>query len=216
MAVKSYALTTRQRLKDFLGITANDDTTNNVLDRIIDTTTEFIENYIGFRVKETAYTNEEYDTEKGDVLLLKNHPVDSGQTFTLQRRNSSLNEDDWETIDTEFYHVDYDAGIIYGAAGWKFARTRRGYRVSYTAGFEYDNSSTFLSETTGGDLEWAAWQLGGIAFERRKGGGGIQSERIGDYSVTYAKSVLENEEIRSILDKYANQEAGAALTPLNY
>ena len=213
MSIKSYALTTRQRLKDFLGISANDDTTNNVFDRIIDSVTEFIENYLGFRVKQTTYTSEEYDTDAGQTLLLKHYPV---STFTsLERRNSALNEDDWETIDSEYYHVDLDAGIIYGAAGWEFYRTRRGYRATYIAGFNFDNAATFLSDTEGGDIEWAAWQLGGIAWNLRKGGGGVESERIGDYAVAYAKGILENPEIKAILDKYAKREAGAVLTPLN-
>ena len=216
MAVKSYALTTRTRLKDFLGITANDDTTNNVLDRIIDSVTEFIENYIGFRVKETTYTNEEYYTDNAESLLLKHYPISTSATFLLDRRTSALNEDNWERIDPQYYHVDHASGMINGSGGWRFFQTRRGYRVTYTAGFDYDNSTTFLSETQGGDIEWAAWQLGGTAWERRKGGGGIVSEKIGDYAVSYAKSVLENEEIKSILDKYAKQEAGGVLTPFHY
>lgn len=217
MAVKTYALTTRQRLIDFLSLgTISDTTVQNVLDRIIDVTTELIENYIGFRVLQTAYTNEIYDTEKSDILLLKNYPVNSGSAFTLQRRNSSLNEDSWETIDSQYYVVDYNEGIIHGMGGWTFQRTRAGYRVTYTAGFNYDNAATFLSETAGGDLELAAWLVAGAIYQSRKGGSlGVQSERIGDYSVTFRKALLENEDLQNILDKYRRHEAASYLTPIN-
>lgn len=221
MAVKSYALTTRQRLIDFLGLgTVSDTTKQNVLDRIIDAVTEFIENYIGYRIKLTTYTNEEYDTEEGNKLILDKFPV---VTFTqLQRRNSSLNEDNWETIDSQYYHVDLNAGIIYGAgvgkygAGWEFAKTRRGYRVTYSAGYDFDNAVTFLSDTQAGDLEFAMWTLCGIAWNQRKQGGGVQSERVGDYSVTFRKAIYENEDLKAILDKYARSEAGSYQGPALY
>lgn len=215
MAIKSYALTTVQRAATFIGlgtITAGS-TNETVLERLIDSVTEFIENYIGYRVQQTTYTNEEYDTEKGQTLLLDNFPV---STFTrLQRRNSALNEDDWETVDTDFYHTDLDAGMLLAAGGWKFVRTRRGYRCTYTAGYNFDNSATFLQNTEGADLELAAWLLISTLYNRRKGGAGILSESIGDYRVVYAKSLMENEDIKALLDKFKRIEAQGPLTPVN-
>ncbi len=216
MSVKSYALTTRQRLMDFMGVSSLTSTQENVLDRVIDSVTEYIERYIGFRVKQTAYSNEEYSTDESPTLILKNFPIDSAETFTLARRNSSINENNWETIDSQYYHVDYNAGIIYGASGWRFSKTRNGYRVTYTAGYDFDNSATFLSDTEGGDLELATWMLATTMWNRRKGGAGITQESIGDYSVTYAKSIMENDELRAILDKYARSEPGGVQTPYVY
>lgn len=215
MALKSYALTTVQRLKDFLGLSSTTSTQDDVLERIVNSATEYIENYLRFRVKETTYTQEEYDTDPTDTLILKQRPINSSETFTLQRRNSAVNEDEWETVDSQYYHIDYNSGIIYGVSGFKFSRTRRGYRVTYTAGYDFDNSSTFLSDTEAGDLEWACWILCASAWNNRKGGGGIRSERIGDYSVTYAKSLIENDEVKAILDKYADIDTGGVLTPIN-
>ena len=213
MSLKSYALSTVSRFKTFAKISGTNDDTR--IENLINSVTEFIENYIGYRIKETAYTNEEYDTQKGDTLILNNFPIDSAATFTLQRRNSGLNEDDWETVDSEFYHVDYDAGIIYGAGGWRFPRTRRGFRVTYTAGHEYDNTATFLLDTIAGDLELATWMLVSVAFNRGSSGGGIQSESIGHYRVVYAGAMMENEDIKAILDKYKRFDYPGPLTPLN-
>lgn len=213
MAILSYTLTTEARLAAFLDITTPTGTDLTAFQNIINTATTFIENYIGRRVKKTAYSHEEYDTELSETLNLKNFPVDSSATFTLERRSSSQNEDDWESVDTQYYHVDYDSGIIMGANGLRFARTSKGYRASYTAGYDFDNSTTFLSDTEGGDLELAIWMLASALWNKRTSGGGsgnIQSERIGDYSVTYTKVLLENPDIKSILDKYAGINTGGA------
>ena len=180
---------------------------------MIDSVTEFIENYIGFRVQQTTYTNEEYDTEKSDTLLIDNFPI---STFTtLQRRNSALNDNDWETVDSNLYHVDLDSGVINGAGGWLFARTRKGYRVTYVAGYDFDLSTTFLQDTEAADLELAVWLLISTVFNRGKGGTGIKSESIGDYRVVYAKSLMENEDIKALLDKYSVIEARGPISPIN-
>ncbi len=214
MAVKSYALTTPQRVADFgaLGTLAGAKLTR--MERIVDSVTEFVENYIGYRIKETAYTNEEYSTEDGQSLSLENFPVSSSATFTLQRRNSALDNDSWETIDAEFYHVNLDSGIIQSAGGWKFSRTRNGFRVTYTAGYSFDNSSTFLSETEAGDIEMIVWEMCLAIYSRKGGSVGIKSERLGDYSIVYGATVMEDENVKAILDKYAVIDDHSVLTPL--
>jgi hypothetical protein len=217
MALLAYALTTPQRAADFLGLgTLVEGSANySLLERLCNSVTEYVENYVGFRVKKTTYSNELYNTEDGSLLVLKNFPVDSSETFVLQRRNSALNEDEWETVDGEYYHVDYGAGIIEGAGGWNFSRTKNGFRVSYTAGYNFDNSDTFLSDAGGADLEMAAWLLISSVFNRGKGGGGIQSESIGDYRVVYASAMFENKDVKDILDKYQRLDFMPVITPPN-
>ncbi len=218
MSLLSNALTTVARASAFIGIStpASSSTAEILLENQINAVTSFIENYLGYTVKKTDYTNEEYTTERGQYLGLSNFPVISGETFTLQRRNSGLNEDEWETVDSQYYHVDEEGGIIYGAGGWAFPRTRNGFRVTYTAGYDYDNSTTYLSDTSGASIELAAWLLVASINGRGQGGAGIKSESIGDYRIVYAKSMFENADIESLLDKYVrlDMEIGAPLTPL--
>jgi len=214
MAVKSYALTTPTRAAEYMGISVPTGTNLSVLERTIDSATDFIEGIIGRRLKKTTYTQEMYDTERAETLNLKNFPVISSETFTLERRSSALNEDDWDTVDTEYYHVDYNSGVIQGAGGLRFARTVKGYRVTYTAGYDFDNTTTFLGDISEvGDLELAAWILVEAIWNNKKGGFSIASERIGDYSVTYRKALLENEDLKSILDKYSAFDLPAVITP---
>lgn len=214
MAVKTYALTTAARLSAYMDITTPTGTKLTAMEAIIDSVTEFIESYLGYRVQKTDYTQEEYNTEEGQALLLENFPVVSGETFTLQRRTSPLNEDRWETVDSQYYHVEEDAGIIYGASGWEFSRTRRGYRVTYTAGYDFDNSATYLSDTEGGGIELVTWLLAETIWTRRKGGSGVVSEKIGDYKIVYEKKMLEDDDIKTLLDKYVREDTFGVLTPL--
>lgn len=213
MAVKSYALTTAQRAADYAGLGTLSGANLIVMESLVDTVTEFIEQYLGFRVKKTTYTQEEYSTERAESLNLKNLPVVSGESFLLERRTSSVDEDSWETVDSRYYHVDNDEGIIYGVGGLVFTRTRNGYRVTYTAGYDFDNSSTFLQGTKGGAIELAAWMLLEGLWNKRKGGSGIKSERIGDYQIVYTKLLMENDDIKALLDKFAGLELGSVITP---
>ena len=217
MALNAHALTSVQRLADFLGlgtITAGS-TKETLLQMVINSVTAFVESYCKRRFKETTYTQELYDGDGTQFLFLKNYPVDSSGTFTLERRESALNEDDWEQIDSEYFYVDYDAGYIETAnESIRFIPGVKNYRVTYTAGIAFNLSSTFLSDSTA-DLEYAAWKLCATVYNRRHGDAGIQSESIGDVSVTYTKEVFENEEIKSILDKYARHDAHGTITSPN-
>lgn len=209
----SYALTTATRLSNYMGISVPTGVTLSAMERMIDAVTTFVENYTGRRFKKTVYTQEEYDTEEAETLNLKHLPVVAGQAFTLERRNSGLNEDDWETVDSQYYHVDRETGMIEFADGITLSRRRKGYRVTYTAGYDFDNATTFLSDTEAGDVELAVWMLMEGLWNKRKGGSGISHESIGDYSVTYRKELMENEDLQAILDKYATLDTIGVITP---
>ena len=71
MAVdKAYALTTRDRVIDFLELKNLSATDNTVIDVFIETSTEFIENYCQRRFMKTAYTNEVYDGDGSEFIRL--------------------------------------------------------------------------------------------------------------------------------------------------
>jgi hypothetical protein len=179
-----------------------------LMENIIGSVTDFIEKQCGRRFKKTTYTQEMYSTEESETLNLKNFPVISTAPFVLERRDSSMNEDDWEVVDTLYYHIDYTVGMIIGAGGLTFARTINGYRVTYTAGYDFDNVATFLGDTEAADVELAAWILISSVWNTGTGAGAnVQAERIGDYSVTYAKTALFDDDLKKILDKYAQGEA---------
>ena len=144
---KLYALSTTSRFKTYAGVSGTTDDT--LIENLIDIVTEFIENYVGRRFQQTTYTDEQYDGTGTDKLILKNYPI---STFTrLQERQSISNEDTWATIDSEDYFVDTDNGII-TAQAFRFIPNTKFYRVTYVAGFDFDNSATFLGDTEGGGI----------------------------------------------------------------
>lgn len=216
MAINASALTSVQRVADYLdlGTLVSGTATHTLVERLVNDVSSYVQRYLGYALKKAAVTNEEYDTERSDILVLERFPILSAETFTLQRRNTSLNEDEWETVESKYYSVDHDAGIVYMVGNGTFARTRRGYRASYTAGYDFNNTSTYLSDTEAGDLEMAVWDLIKTGYDRRSGGSsGISSESIGDYRVVYARVTMENETIKGILDSYRRAEVVGPLTP---
>ena len=201
MSLNAYALTTVARLKTFIGVTSTDYDT--LLESIINSVSDFVENYCGRRFKKTTYTQEYYDGNDAETLNLEQYPVISTETFTLERRDSTLNEDDWSTVDTENYYIKYEEGIISYIKGLKFAKYPKHYRVTYAAGYDFDNATSYLSTVGAGDLEMIVWKLCNSVYSQRKGDPSVESERLLNYSVKYSKKVFEDDEIKAILDKYA-------------
>jgi len=199
--IKNYALTTLARFKVFAAITISSD--DDLITDLINQATEYIERYCGRRFKKTIYTNEEIDSDGSGTLFIKNYPIDSASSFTLKERNSESNEDDWDTVDSEDYFVNYDAGLIYKVADGLWVKGRKMYRVSYTAGYDFNNSTTYLSDTGAGDLEYAIWKLVKSVYDKKTIISGIRSESIGDYSVSYGRELYASSEIKEILDRYA-------------
>lgn len=203
MALKAYALTTVQRAADFIGLgTLTQGTTKyTVIELLINAMTEYIENYVGFRVKQNDVTSQELDGDGSDTLFISG--VNLSNIATLQYRTTGDSSSGWETIDSDQYHIYEDEGYIRFIGSRKFMAGKRNYRVSYRSGYDFDNATTFLADTEAGDLELAIWKLVAAGWERRKGGGGIKSESIGDYSVSYTEGgSFADPDVIAILDNY--------------
>lgn len=199
MPIKSNALTTLARLKVYLGITsASYDT---VLEYAIDSATAFILQYCDRTFQKIVYSNEIYDGNGSKNLLLKNYPVISGQTFTLEIRDSIDNNGSFSVIASEDYFIKESSGIISYISGI-FAKIDQHYRISYTAGYDYDTASKTLTSVNLGDLEYAVWKLCATIYYQRTSSGNVSSEHIGDYSITYMKEVMTDSELIMILDRY--------------
>lgn len=207
MAVKSYALTTRQRLMDFMGLSSVTSTQGNVLDRIIDAVTEYIQDYCGTRFKKTTYTNEVYNSSGNGVIVLKNKPVISSESISVEIGEHN----DYNSLNSDYYVIDYDAGVLRTLVDTTLRRGVATLRVSYTAGYDYDNVTTFLSDTEAGAIEYACWKLCAAAYNNRKQSQGVRSESLGDYAVTFQRTSFEDDEVASILDKYASLGLGGTL-----
>jgi len=128
----SYALTNLQDVRENLGLDSGNTSNDNLIIRQINRITDLLESYTGRRFKLTEYDNVEYDAPGIDQLILNQRPITSFDS--LEVRDNTLNEDNWETVDSNLYFVDTSAGVIdlnFNATG----RWNR-YRVSYTAGYD--------------------------------------------------------------------------------
>jgi uncharacterized phiE125 gp8 family phage protein len=202
MATLDKALTTLARLKTYLEVSGT--SKDALLTMILYGAWKFIEKYTGRSFARAVRTSELYDGHDTDKLILKAAPVISGETFTLQRRTTGLNEDAWETIDTEEYFIDYDKGII--TMNTKFVAGTQNYRVTYTAGYYVAKDTQYQDGTNDEldlpyDIEMACWKLCSQEYANRKNQGRI-SERVRDMAVTYAKAIDKDEELKSTLGLY--------------
>ncbi len=127
----SYALCSLSDVKESLGIASSDTSSDNLIIRKINAATDMIETFTGRRFKLTMYTNVEYDASGINQIVLKQRPVTSLAAFGI--RDSNLNEDDWEEIDSELYFVDTGAGVL--DLNFRSSGEWNRYRVSYTAGY---------------------------------------------------------------------------------
>jgi len=206
MSLASYALTTVARFKTYADIsTASDDT---LLEDLVNAVSDWVENYCGRRFKQTAHSQKEIDSDGSKYLFCPEYPVSSTASFTLEIRTSAENEDEWESIDSEDYFVDYDNGIITIAAG-NWLKGKKKYRVTYTAGYNFDSSKETdnLTDVGAGDLEVAVWKLLKSIYDERREDARVTRERLGDYDVTFARIAFEDDPtIGSVLNRYRKIE----------
>lgn len=196
-ALLSYALTNLADVKESLGISSGVTTYDNLIIRKINQATRAIEAYCGRRFASTTYTQEEYAATGIDELILKQRPI---ITFTLlEIRDSSINENNWDTIDSQLYFVDTNAGVLnlmFNATG----RWNR-YRATYTAGYA----------TIPEDLAEACASLAAFYTNNADDAGvGLAEKREGQRMVRYANATQNFDNIiaalgiDSILDSYSN------------
>lgn len=127
----SYALTNLADVKETLGIASSDTSWDNLIIRKINQATEMIEKYTGRRFKLTTYTDEEYDSTGSNQLILRQRPVTA--LTSISSRDTSFNTNDWDSLDTDYYFLDANAGVV-DLNFTQWGRWNR-WKVTYTAGY---------------------------------------------------------------------------------
>ncbi len=173
----SYALTTVADVKETLGIDAGNTSKDNLIIRKINQATEMIEGYCSLpqdhHFAQTSYTDEEYDGTGVNQLIIRMRPIVAGETFTLQQRDTALNEDDWTTVNTDYYFVDEKAAVV--DAKFTFSEQWNRYRVTYTAGYD----------TIPFDLAEACATLAAFYVDNATTGTGVKSKEEGQRKIEY-------------------------------
>lgn len=194
------ALTTVADVKESLGIASGNTLKDNLITRKINQVSSLVEKYCDRIFIHQAYT-EYRDGSQIDELVLDQRPIDTTQPFTIERRDTSLNESNFETIDSNLIFIDEVSGVLelqFRALG----RWDR-YKITYTAGYT----------TIPADLAEAANMLAcyfvnnpaghhiGVALNRE----GQRETRFGNNNnlLTF-KNIIQQLGIDQILDAYAN------------
>ena len=185
-----YALTTVARQQEYQGITGNE----AILERLINSATDYIERYCQRRFKLSTYTNELLNGNNTCQISTKQFPIVTVTSFQYKTGES------WDDVNSDDYEIDNDPGIIVT----DFATTKglRNYRTTYTAGYNYDNTTTFLSDVGLADLEWVCSELVKNFYNKKATTSDIQDESIGNYSVTYSDILNRNADIKDNLEYY--------------
>lgn len=122
-------------VKENLGIDSGNTSKDNFITRKINQATQMIEGFCNLpynhHFAESTYTNEEYDGQGTNALVLRMSPVTDVSSF--QYRNTTENISDWSDVETERYFVDEPSGIVELLFNQTKAWNR--YRLTYTAGY---------------------------------------------------------------------------------
>lgn len=193
-----YALTTVADVKESLNIASSVTKYDNLIIRKINQATAMIENYCGRRFKATNYTDELYNASGTDQLVLKQRPIIG--SLTLKVRDTALNENDFETVESDLYFADNPSGVIdllFRSSG-RWGR----YAATYRAGYE----------TIPDDLAEAAASLAAFLVNNADSSTvGLKSKQEGQRKVDYSNiplsgvlDVFQRLGIDELINSYAN------------
>lgn len=208
MASIDNALTTVARAKSYLDLTGS--SYDLKLTMLILAATQYIQDtYCQRKFKHQTFTQQLYNGNGSPRLYLKNRPIIQGQTLTVEERHGIDSSDDWETLDSDDYYVDYDTGKI-TLVGGRFAEGTQNYRITYTAGYYLPSEAQFQDGTDDEkdlpyDLELAVLDMVSTMYGQTGTTGAIQKEKVGQVEVTYANDAATaamQPHIKKTLDTY--------------
>ncbi len=193
------ALTNLADVKESLGIAGSDHSYDNLIIRKINQVSNQIERYCDRKFKKAIYTDELYNGQGTTQLVLKQRPIDTNSPFTLSSRNSALNDDSFTDIQSDWYYIKSDSGVVdlllnlWGSYGrWK---------VTYSAGYD----------TIPDDLAEAAAALAAYyTVNAEPGLIGTQLVKEGSREIRYANTtinfmtLMQNLGVDAIINSYAN------------
>ncbi len=193
----SDALTTRTKVKSFLGIT--DTSSDTLIDELITGATQLIKSYCGGRSFISQSYSEIYDTFRfRRKIFLRQRPVIS--LTSVEYRSGVPSNPTWNTYNADSYLLYAGAGYIHFYA--QLPEIPQGLRINYTAGFLIDFTQEFDSahHTLPEDLTLACNMLVARLKNKAKSQG-ISQETTEGQSISYSMTDM-GDEIKSIISKY--------------
>lgn len=195
----NYALTTKERVKSRLDITAT--TFDGLFNALISAVTARIEKMTCRRFKQTAYSQELYDgsdiygtTLK--VLVANNGPMTA--LPILEYKAGSNTDPTWYTYSENDYDVNLDLAAIY--MNGTLPPGKRNVRLTYTAGYVIDFTSSYdvgVTHTLPFEITEVCEEVVIRLFKKRDSEG-RSNESFQESSITWDKDVFTPENIATI------------------
>jgi hypothetical protein len=131
----SNALTTKERVKERLGITETG--WDDFINRLIISVTSRMEKMCGRDFTLATYTDELHDgsdwqSSNRNILITRNAPISAVSAISYKAGTNTT--PNWTTFSADDYDVDYDAGLIHFS--YPLPRGKRNIRTTYTAGWD--------------------------------------------------------------------------------
>jgi len=176
-----FALTSRGKVKSRLGISISDSSNDAMIDDMINQTSQLIQTMCNRLFLQQAF-DEQYDTEGGEYLFLRQYPVAVSPAPILYIRGGNIATPTWTVFnDTGYYATpDYLSRGMLRFTGKTLPKVgRQLLRVVYTAGYliDFQNELNSALHTLPFDLTMLATDLVVRAFNHRSAQG-ISEEQI--------------------------------------
>lgn len=189
----STALTTRERVKTRLGF--DEKKFDDLLDRLINGVTDFVQSQTSRKFKRATYTNEVYNVQHSQYfLVLKQSPVASLTSF--QYSQGLPNARTWTDVQASDYELDPDAELAMIRTSFQLSRGISAYRATYAAGYliDFDNIADSSFHTLPADLTDLAERMV-IKWYKRREHVGKSSESFQSGTVNWLKEMEEDDKL---------------------
>lgn len=197
-----YALTTLQKVRDYLQIATADTTKDTLIGELINQATDFIENYCGARrFLATSYVSIR-DSRKGHNVFLEQLPVRT--LTTVEYRSGTPSTPIWNTYNVDSYILYAKEGYVhfYGM----LPDVPQGLRFTYNAGYliDFTQETITTAHTLPFDLTQVCTQLVARAVNQAASAGIVEMSTEGQ-SVQFDNKMRSMTDIQlAVLDKYAD------------
>ena len=201
--------TTKARVKNLLQITGTSQ--DDVLDRLITSTSQRIEDFIDRPLEASARTEEYSIKPRQSTLFLRAYPLSAqGDISTIKVAG------DWDfaaatAVDSSDYHVDLDTGMLYfnyypttNYMGNNMATAPNVVQIVYTGGFAA-NTTDFISALP---AITGACEMQVIAMWRRRDQPMMDTIKIDEYTSTVSGPVEFLPDVRQALMPYRRLRFG--------
>ncbi len=196
VALKDNALTTLERVKQMLGIPADDadQTRDNIITNMINSASAWFESQTGRKFKLATY-RERYQGSSSQELCLRQYPIVEIESITDTSNNAVINASQYSIEDTG--HI----GVVWKDDGWAMRSflyglandplySRSYIEVVYTAGYVLPKDETQVNPATlPSDIESVIWEMTQQQYKLMQDGAfNLASFSISDVSWTWDKA----------------------------